>query len=368
MIQGDLGFRRRTLFSEDDFHRHSTSKILSVVGDALSQAQPEAVAIAGWSERCSLAALHWCNKNRVPAIVMSDSPEWIVKRRWWKEAVKRQLLRSVSAGLAAGNAHRTYLVGLGLQRDRIFLGFDIVDNEYFAREAENVRNNAADFRRRLQLPHHYFLASSRFVPKKNIEGLLTAYATYRRLSSPRKPALAEQEPWDLVLLGDGPLKPLVDQTILDLGLRDYVHTPGFIQYGRLPAYYALAGAFVMPSLSETWGLTVNEAMACGLPVVVSTRCGCATELVVQGKNGYIMEPWKLGDFARILADLSRLSETDLLQMGRESVGIIAKWGPDLFASSLQSAAATAVIVGPRDGSLARNCLLRLLIGFRAVVR
>jgi glycosyltransferase involved in cell wall biosynthesis len=84
-------------------------------------------------------------------------------------------------------------------------------------------------------------------------------------------------PWDLVLLGDGPLKADLCRLIDDLRIRNRVLMPGFKQYEELPAYYALARAFVHASATEQWGLVVNEASASGLPVIVSNRCGCVPE-------------------------------------------------------------------------------------------
>ncbi len=83
------------------------------------------------------------------------------------------------------------------------------------------------------------------------------------------------EMWDLVLLGDGPLKPTLLKLISSLGLESCVHLPGFKQYDELPVYLGLAETFIHASTTEQWGLVVNEAMASGLPVLVSNRCGCA---------------------------------------------------------------------------------------------
>ena len=76
--------------------------------------------------------------------------------------------------------------------------------------------------------------------------------------------------------------------------------PGFKQYPELPLYYGLAGAFVLPSLTEPWGLVVNEAMAAGLPVVVSDRCGCASDLVRPGENGFAFDPCDIEQLAALL--------------------------------------------------------------------
>ena len=209
----------------------------------------------------------WCTRKRIPAIVMSDSAEIDEKRRPWREAIKRRIVSLFSAGLVAGGPHRRYLTALGMDNSLIRDGFDAVDNDHFATGAIAARADAKALRAELCLPHPFFLTSCRFVAKKNLFALLAAYRRYR--------AMAGSSAWDLVLAGDGPLAAELRAVIAGHGLESCIHLPGFCQYEELPRYYGLASAFILPSTTEQWGLVVNEAMAAGLPVLVSTRCGCA---------------------------------------------------------------------------------------------
>jgi len=284
-------FRKMTIFSEADSRRAPASQVRRRLGKALDQEQPDVVAVPGWSDTGALAGLQWCARTGVPAVVMSESTVFDSERIPWKEEVKARIVQMCAAGLAGGKPQADYLTTLQLPRNRIFCGYDVVDNEYFARSAEEVRKRARVMRNQLGLPERYFLACSRFIPKKNIAGLLQAYATYRNSST---------DPWKLVLLGDGPLRPEILQLRKALQLDQYVVFPGFKQYGELPAYYALANAFVHASSVEQWGLVVNEAMACGLPVLVSNRCGCAPDLVEQGRNGFTFDPNNATALARFM--------------------------------------------------------------------
>jgi len=115
---------------------------------SLDQLQPDAVFLPGWADRCALAALRWCQATGTPAIAMSEStrfdsiadhetdPGRPVKRRWWREAVKRRIVPQFSAALVGGTPHREYIIELGLAPDRVFDGYDAVDNEHFARGAD----------------------------------------------------------------------------------------------------------------------------------------------------------------------------------------------------------------------------------------
>ena len=181
-------------------------------------------------------------------------------------------------------------------------------------------------------PSAYFLTSCRFVPEKNLLRLLAGYARYRQ---------AVPDAWDLVLLGDGPLAGQIRSTLNQLGLEGSVHLPGFKQYEELPAYYALAGAFVLPSVSEPWGLVVNEAMAAGIPVLVSARCGCAQDLVHDGRNGWTFDPFDVEGLAALMARVSQLTPEQRLEMGCASQEIIARWKPETFAEGLWRAVEAA---------------------------
>ena len=213
------------------------------------------------------------------------------------------------------------------------------------------------------LPRKYFLASARFVPKKNLPMLIRAYARYRRLADSRKDGqrTTDNRPWDLVLLGDGPLKADICRLISDFRLHGHVHLRGFIQYRELPAYYALADAFVHASTTEQWGLVVNEAMATGLPVIVSNRCGCVPDLVAEGKNGFTFNPESVEDLGKLMVDVACLSDRRLEEMRAESRRIIAGFTPTHFAIAAQRAIDVAKAAPACRATLFSSLLLKALI-------
>jgi glycosyltransferase involved in cell wall biosynthesis len=351
-VSGQSTFHRVTLFPESDARIENPYELVDRVHKALDEHQPSAVAIPGWSDRGALAALAWCQKTGKPTIVMSESQASDGARGYTKEAIKRRLVGMCSSGLAGGAPHAAYLAKLGMRGDRIFTGYDVVDNDYFATRSDAARANAVELRARFALPERYFLASNRFIAKKNLRRLVEAFAAYQQLAGP--------EAWKLVILGDGPLKAQLLTQIKDLGLSAEVFLPGFKQYEELPAFYGLAGAFVHASTTEQWGLVVNEAMASGLPVLVSDRCGCASDLVVHGINGFTLNPL---DVPALTESLLRMAGTDYdrAAMGRESRGIIAFWSPKKFAVKLQKATHAALENPVRKGSLLDRAVLQTLI-------
>ena len=291
---------------------------------------------------------------------MSESNAWDETRVTWKEWIKGCVVKMCSASLAGGRPHADYLAQLGMPRDRVFLGYDAVDNDYFSTKADESRKQNAETKKKLGLPDHYFLASARFVEKKNLTRLIQAYARYHELVGKEESGKQKSAIWKLVLLGDGPLKSDLCRLISDLNLNGHVQMPGFVQYPQLPAFYGLAGAFVHASTTEQWGLVVNEAMASGLPVLVSNRCGCAQDLVQDGVNGFTFDPENTGGLADLMLKIS-VSDFPLPAFGDASRRIIADWGPERFASGLKAAVDCALAAPHRKGTFLDRVLLGLLL-------
>jgi glycosyltransferase involved in cell wall biosynthesis len=346
---GSGAFRRE--FVSDDIEAERSSQLIARTTALLSTRQPDAVAIPGWSHRGALAALLWCSRSRVPVVLMSESARGDHVRSRWKEKIKHRVVSLCGSALVGGRRHQDYLEELGMSPARILAGYDVVDNDHFARGSERARTRAFEERQRLGLPERYFLASARFVEKKNLPRLLKAFAGYRQA--------AGEAAWDLVLLGDGHLRQQLIALISQYALKGVVHMPGFRQYADLPAYYGLADAFVHASTVEQWGLVVNEAMAAGSPVIVSRACGCADELIVPGKNGFTFDPLDPSELAGLLLHVASDS-CDRRTLAREGRAIIAEWSPDRFATGLLKAVDFA-IAASRRAALGDRLLVRALV-------
>jgi 1,2-diacylglycerol 3-alpha-glucosyltransferase len=341
-IDGAANFERRTLFPESASRDISARQLKAKLCAVLEQLKPDVVAVPGWADRSALFALNWGLESKTPVVMMADSNIIDAKRYWLKEKVKTRILSLVGAALTGGERSARYMTTLGMPAERVFVGYDVVDNIYFAEGARQAREASEKTRQALQLPQHYFLASARFVPKKNLSCLLLAYKRYR--------ALRKDCSWRLVILGDGPLRDELHAQCRDLKLDVDVIFPGFAQYDKLPAYYGLANAFVHVSVVEQWGLVVNEALAAGLPILVSDRCGCVPELVSEGRNGFAFDPLDVEHLAELMARLSDFKNLDA--MGKVSQQIISNWSPDRFAEGMLSAANTARAIGsPRPGPI-----------------
>lgn len=348
-VRGQNHFQRVTLFPDRESPSIPVGIMWKAVGSALDRIAPDAVAIPGWWTPGALAALEWCCRSGVPAVAMSATTAHDFERHWWRELPKKRLVRLFSAAVVAGEEHRSYLSSLGMPAERVFLGYDVVDNRHFREGAASVRKEASEWRQDLGLPKRYLLACARFVPKKNLVRLVRVFSQYRRET--------EASPWDLVVLGDGPERDNVEQAITETGVESAVHLPGFKQYDELPTYYGLADAFILPSTTEQWGLVVNEAMASGLPVLVSEHCGCASELVRSGENGHTFDPYDVDGMCR---HIKRMANGTYSRdaMAKASARIIDQWTPERFADGLEQAVRTAFSAPDPHASILDRVLMR----------
>jgi 1,2-diacylglycerol 3-alpha-glucosyltransferase len=291
----------------------------------LAQVNPDVVAICGYAHPTMLAALVWSVWHRKAIVLLSDSKADDSPRRWWKEWPKQLLLKLYPAALVAGKPQARYVIQLGMSPESIFWGFDVVENKTF--HPSKIRTTPQP----LKFP--FFLSVNRFVPEKNLPNLLIAYANYCQQSG--------DGAWHLVLCGDGPLRPGLEQQIRSLGLAERVHLPGFLQQASLIPYYAHASCFIHASIKDTWGLVVNEAMAAGLPVLVSKRCGCFEDLVIEGVNGFGFVPEDMQELADLMVQISA-NESDRDRMGQAALQHIQKFSPEYFAENLYQASQYAL--------------------------
>lgn len=338
-VDGAVGFERVTLFPRQERGRRWNRLVRQAARRALQQLRPHCIVVPGWSFPNALAAICWAVQNGVPLVLMSESQASDELRSWHKEYVKRQLVKSFSAAVVGGKPHADYLIQLGLSPGCLFFGYDAVDNRYFTDSRH--RYPSAGLKELLGdgLKRNYLLSSGRFVEKKNFLRLISAYARYRALilSGLSSESPASLLPWALVLLGDGPLRDALSSEIKRQNVQGHVFMPGFKQYEELPTFYGSSHCFVHPSTTEQWGLVVNEAMASGLPVLVSNRCGCAPDLVQEGVNGFTFDPYDVEGMARLMLKMTLMEHSRREEMGRKSQEIIADWGPERFAQGLRSA-------------------------------
>lgn len=356
-------FRRITLFhSVGSSNSKSGKEVYRAVGDSLSEFNPEIVVVPGWATKQAISAMLWARIHCVPIIVMSDSQEIDFPRKAYSERIKKLIISCCAGALVAGSSHREYIVKLGMQGDRVRIGYDVVDNDYFYNGAIEAKKNSDSLKEIYNLPEHFFLTCARFVEKKNIPSLISAFLIFLRNNDAN---FSLREKWNLIILGDGPMRNILEKQIDEFGLTGRVLMPGFKQYPELPTYYGLAEAFILPSTTEQWGLVVNEAMASGLPVLVSNRCGAAVELVKKDVNGFSFDPNNVTELSGFMLQMAE-NETIRRKMGEESTRIIKNWTPAMFADNLIELAELVKLAPKMKTTWFINILLKAML-YRTLV-
>lgn len=351
MQEGEGGLRMETLGL--DGKRCRPSELLAVVSAAMERSKPDVVVISGYSFPVSLAMLLAAGLRRIPVVVCSESNQDDFQRNGVTEWVKGRVVRLCSAGLVGGGPQQEYLEALGMAEDRIFKGYNAVDNGHFERGSDEARRAGAELRERYRLPAEYFISVSRFTEKKNIPGLIRAYAEYRR----RQPGSGVY----LVLVGDGPLRGEIEALVVELGLTEWVVLPGPVGYGELPVYFGLARGFIHASTTEQWGLVVNEALAAGLPAAVSRRCGCVRDLIDGGEHGRTFDPASTDQIAEAMEWMGSMDGEAVGGVSVSARRRVAGWSPEVFAEGVRGAMMRGLREVPRRPGLLDRILVRLLM-------
>lgn len=294
----------------------------------LNTIRPSLVMVPGYYTVPAIAAALWGRLHSARTVLMSESTEADHARRRWKEAIKGTLVRGLfHYAIVGGTRHRDYLRRLGFDESRIGLRYNVVDNGFFADGVRALR--AADRSAARDDANGYFLYVGRLAPEKNLDQLLGSFAAYRRRGGT----------WRLVLVGDGPQRAHLEALAKTLAIADVATFAGHRGTHDLLPFYAHASAFVLPSLREPWGLVVNEAMAAGLPVLVSRVCGAADDLVRDGENGFRFDPRSQEELTGVMLRLSQMPGEALRVMGQRSHEIIDDFSLTRWASEVARIAA-----------------------------
>jgi glycosyltransferase involved in cell wall biosynthesis len=249
------------------------------------------------------------------------TPDRWVRRAWWKELLKRQLLARVDATLGSGEDSRRYAMKYGTPPQRALILQHAIDGDFFARHSASARiEDRNRIRADLALKGVVFVYVGRLWWGKGLMVLLEAFASVQRESCQKV---------SLLLIGDGPEESALRQKATELGASNVVFS-GFRQKQELPGLYAASDVFVFPTLGDPYGLVVDEAMACGLPVISSDVAGEIRDRVRNNQNGFVVAVDNVKAFASAMLALAGDAPARK-RMGEESLRIIAGSTPTRWA-------------------------------------
>ena len=292
--------------------------------DALQAKSPEAILCGGYNYLASWQALSWARKHNVPFLLWSESNAQDQRSgHVTVEFLKQVFLERCSGYVVPGKSAREYLLEKGIADDKIFIARNAVDNKLFAELAAEARQRAAFRREELNLPDRYFLFVGRLVREKGVFELLSAYA---KLEGSIRSRIG------LVFVGDGQCRGQLEAEARTIdGGR--ICFPGFAPRQVLASYYALAEALILPTYTDPWGLVVNEAMACGLPVILSHVAGCGPDLVREGWNGLLVPPREVSALKTAMETMLNNPEV-MAEMGANSERLISEYSPEHWSRSI----------------------------------
>lgn len=254
--------------------------------------------VMGWHLKCFWQAIRACQRQGVPVMVRGDSQLGTPRSRL-KQAVKAVLypwvIRQFDACLYVGQRNREYLAHYGAQADRLFFAPHCVDTQVFASAAAAVDREAVRAGWGLGRDDRAVLFAGKLMGRKRPADLVKAVAQLR----------SQGQHSVLVWAGDGPDRWALQALGESLGVP--MVFLGFCNQSQLPGVYRSADVLALPSEgSETWGLVVNEALACGTPCVVSDACGCAPDMILPDVSGGVFELGDVGSLAKMLSNALRI--------------------------------------------------------------
>ena len=264
-------------------------------------------------------AILWCRVRRVPYVLMSDN-HLLEPRPGWVRALKRLVLPRIvpqaAAWLVPGSLARDHIVAYGAVPERTVTFPLTVDVDELAARADALRTDREAARARLGIGGDAIavLQVGRLIEMKSPADLIRAAAEVR---SRTNLSLV------VVLVGDGTEEAALRALAVELDVP--VFFTGLLAGDELTAVYVAADVFALVSRRETWGVVVNEAMACGLPLVLSDRVGASGDLLEPGGNGELV---RAGDPAALRSALERLAASEELRLryGQRSRELVRDWG------------------------------------------
>lgn len=247
----------------------------------------DAILVFGWNYESHFSVLRYF-KGKIPVYFRGDST-LLDKSSFLKSAIRTMILkfiyRYVDFAFYVGESNKYYFLKYGLKENNLIYTPHSVDNHRFNFISETQKEELKRLKTELNIKENekVILFCGKFINKKNAEFLIECFLS------------TNFNDVHLVLVGNGEL----ENKLKNLSNNEpNIHFLSFQNQSKMPIIYRLGNVFCLPSKGpgETWGLAVNEAMACGLVSLVSNKCGCATDLIIDGKTGYVFESENKFDF------------------------------------------------------------------------
>lgn len=286
--------------------------------------RPDVLTITGYYDWAQVLLLVYAKIRGKKVTISVESSQMDRTRNAGKELIKKLIFKLTDAFFCFGTSSVNYLLALGVPEAKIAVRWGaVVDNTRIRQRYDLAR---AEIRPPGQ-PSRNFIYVGRMALEKNLLTLLEAFK-----EAIKNDRMAD---WGLILVGDGPERAALEDFVLKNELTQLVKFTGGVGWQEVPDYLAQADVLILPSFSEPWGLVVNEALVCGMPVIVSNKCGCAEDLVIAGANGFLFDPTDQENLVEIMQFYANHPAV-INQHGAVSEKIILPFSPARVANEMIS--------------------------------
>ena len=301
----------------------STHELALQLKKVLYDNDPDIIFITGWYHKVHHYLLFKSYQKRIPLVLLSDSRFLDEKRFFFKEYIKKLLIKGFSSAVVAGRQSKDYLVKLNFRRESIFTPINVVDNNYFLKSKDT----------KIIPFSNYFLCVARFIKKKNHKTLIEAFEIYKRNNGKL----------NLLMIGSGPEEQSIKKERNKSKFQKSIFIDSWKQISELPTYYKNSKAVILASSTDQWGLVVNEAMACGKPCLVSKNCGCYLDLIDNSKTGWGFDSNKPSELAALLHKVEALNYQELEELQRNVKSKISQYDLGNFSLAIDKSITKALI-------------------------
>ncbi len=286
----------------------------------------DAILIYGWNFNSHLKCLQFF-KGKIPIYFRGDSNLVSSGKKFIKDILRKVFLKwiykKIDFAFYVGQANKKYFLEYGIKNESLFFAPHAIDNNRFTIASDtNYRNQF-----KIANDSVLFLYAGKFEDKKNPFLLMDAFCSFNNIKS------------HLLLVGNGYLEKNIKLKVelLPNEMKNRIHFLDFQNQSLMPDIYKCCDVFILPSKgpSETWGLSVNEAMAAGKAVIVSDKCGCYYDLVKEGINGYV---FKSNELDSLVSAMNKFKNREIaFKMGLQSKEIISDWSFEKVADEMHKA-------------------------------
>lgn len=290
----------------------------------LDEIHPDVILAGATAFPSGALAVQWALANNKRVVIFDDAKIEAVNRNGIVNFIKKSVYSGVSSMFYPSPQWESTGRFWGFKDEQIFYGVDVVDNDFWMQTTET---KPFDF--------NYFIAVGRQIPVKNFINLLKAYNNYFN-------KIGRTEAYKLILVGEGEERSKIEEYITTNGLIDVVKLLPFMSQSELRNLFTYAELLSCCSTRETWGLVINEAMACGCAIIASNECGAAEVLVKNGVNGFKVSCNDIDGITEAMINYHNLSSKQKEDMHKNSQEIISHWGLSKFCQGAFDACRYAI--------------------------